>query len=77
MLFRSGFGQLLNPFFENELPTWYYRDIIVDKKSPIREFIDFDFLKKLYIKHKKSKLYGFQIWTLYSLNLWMKKNINQ
>ena len=74
---KIGFGQLLNPFFENELPAWFHKDVIIDKDSPIREYVDINFLENLYKSHNKSKLYGFQIWTLYSLNLWMKKNFDK
>ena len=74
---KIGFGQLLNPFFENELPAWFHKDVIIDKDSPIREYVDINFLENLYNSHSKSKLYGFQIWTLYSLNLWMKKNFDK
>jgi asparagine synthase (glutamine-hydrolysing) len=71
---KVGFGQLLNPFFEETLPQWFERDIVKDNKSPIKDYIDQDFLHNLHKKHIKSKLYGFQIWTIFSLNLWMKKN---
>lgn len=71
---KVGFGQLLNPFFEETLPQWFERDIIKDNKSPIKDYIDHDFLLNLHKKHIKSKLYGFQIWIIFSLNLWMKKN---
>lgn len=71
---KVGFGQLLNPFFEETLPQWFERDIINDAESPIRDYIDYKFLYNLHKKHIKSKVYGFQIWIIFSLNLWMKKN---
>lgn len=70
---KVGFGELLNPFFDTTLSDWFKKNI-VDSDCPIKEYIDENFISTLYQRHKKYKNYGFQIWTIYSLNLWMTKN---
>ncbi len=70
---KVGFGELLNPFFDTTLSDWFKKDI-VDSMCPLKEYIDENFISFLYEKHKKHKNYGFQIWILFSLNLWMTKN---
>ena len=70
---KVGFGELLNPFFDNVLFEWFKNDII-DIDCPVKDYVDENFLISLYNHHKKRKNYGFQIWTIYSLNLWMIKN---
>tara|TARA_Y100001958_G_C21237371_1_gene564154 strand:+ start:1314 stop:3182 length:1869 start_codon:yes stop_codon:yes gene_type:complete len=73
---KVGFGELLNPFFDDVLPEWLYEEVIDKKNVPIKGYIEEKYIKKLYKKHKDTKMYGFQIWTIYSLNLWMQKNQN-
>ena len=70
---KIGFGQLLNPFFENELPAWFHKDVIIDKDSPIREYVDINFWK-IFIKATINLNYtGFKYGHYIHLNLWMKK----
>lgn len=70
---KVGFGMLLNPFLKDTIPVWFKNDII-DKQSPIKEYIKDEFLLDIYDKHKQSKNYGYQLWILYSLNIWMVNN---
>jgi len=70
---KVGFGMLLNPFLKETVPIWFKNDIL-DKKSPIKEYIEDEFLIDIYNKHNQSKNYGYQLWILYSLNIWMVNN---
>jgi len=72
---KVGFGELLNPFFDNTLPLWF-KEQVIESDCPVKEYIDEKYIRSLYKKHMKYKNYGFQIWTIYSLNLWMIKNQN-
>jgi asparagine synthase (glutamine-hydrolysing) len=70
---KVGFGMLLNPFLKDTMPIWFKNDIL-DKNAPIKEYIKDDFLEDIYNKHNQSKNYGYQLWILYSLNIWMVNN---
>jgi len=70
---KVGFGMLLNPFLKDTMPIWFKNDIL-DKNSPIKEYIKDEFLTDIYNKHNQSKNYGYQLWILYSLNIWMENN---
>lgn len=70
---KVGFGMLLNPFLQDTMPVWFKNDIL-DKKSPIKEYIKDEFLQDIYQKHLQNKNYGYQLWILYSLNKWMVNN---
>lgn len=70
---KVGFGMLLNPFLQDTMPIWYQDDIL-DKNSPIKNYIKSEFLYDIHKKHLQSKNYGYQLWVLYSLNKWMVNN---
>lgn len=70
---KVGFGMLLNPFLKYTIPIWF-KDDILDKNSPIKQYIKDEFLEDIYKKHNQSKNYGYQLWILYSLNKWMENN---
>lgn len=70
---KVGFGMLLNPFLKYTIPIWF-KDEILDKNSPIKQYIKDEFLEDIYKKHNQSKNYGYQLWILYSLNKWMENN---
>ncbi len=70
---KVGFGMLLNPFLKDTMPIWF-KDDILDKNSPIKEYIKYQFLEDIYNNHNQSKNYGYQLWILYSLNKWMVNN---
>ncbi|MDN5045620.1 asparagine synthase (glutamine-hydrolyzing) [Aliarcobacter butzleri] len=70
---KVGFGMLLNPFLQDIMPVWFKNDIL-DKKAPIKEYIKDEFLEDIYSKHYQSKNYGYQLWIFYSLNKWMVNN---
>lgn len=67
---KVGFGQMLLPFFNDTLPEWYKEEIL-EKDSPLYEYISKDFLKKIYT----NKDYSYRMWLLYSLHRWLKENI--
>ncbi|PCI73568.1 MAG: asparagine synthase (glutamine-hydrolyzing) [Gammaproteobacteria bacterium] len=70
---KVGFGMLLNPFLNNDLPVWFKKEML-DVNSPIQEFIDKDFLNKIYKKHLIDKSEGYRMWILFSLNKWLEIN---
>lgn len=70
---KVGFGMLLNPFLERELPNWFKRDVI-DANSPIKSYVSDSFLMSVYAEHLKKKDQGYRLWILFSLNMWL---INQ
>ncbi len=70
---KVGFGMLLTPFLQDTMPIWF-KDDILDKNSPIKEYVEDEFLIDIYSRHNQSKNYGYQLWILYSLNKWMINN---
>ncbi len=70
---KVGFGMLLTPFLKDTMPIWF-KDDILDKNSPIKEYVKDEFLIDIYTRHNQSKNYGYQLWILYSLNKWMVNN---
>jgi len=70
---KVGFGMLLNPFLKDIMPIWFKNDVL-NKNSPIKEYIKDDFLNDIYNNHLQNKNYGYQLWILYSLNKWMENN---
>ena len=70
---KVGFGMLLTPFLQDVMPVWFKNDIL-DKESPIKEYIKDKYLYDFYNRHQQRKDYGYQLWILYSLNKWMENN---
>ena len=71
---KVGFGMLLNPFLKKTIPIWYEREIL-EQDSPIKKYIDSDFLHKIHDEHLKEPNQGYQLWILFSLNKWLVNNI--
>ena len=69
---KVGFGMLLTPFLQKELPKWFKRDI-VDANSPIKSYVSDSFLRDIYMKQLKKGDEGYRMWVLYSLNIWLLK----
>ena len=67
---KVGFGMLLNPFLQKELPKWFKRDVI-DTDSPIKLYVSSSFLQDIYKKQQKKGNEGYRMWILYSLNIWL------
>ena len=70
---KVGFGMLLTPFLNDELPVWFKSEVL-DTAAPIKQFIKEDFLIKIYHKHLAKKSEGYRLWILFSLNKWMEIN---
>lgn len=67
---KVGFGQLLTPFLQSDIPVWFHREILsVD--CPIKEYVDTNFLERLYKQHLSKRKLGYKLWIMYSLNRWM------
>ena len=71
---KVGFGMLLTPFLEDVMPNWFKRDIL-EKDSPLKQYIEDEYLQSFYQRHLDRKDYGYQLWILYSLNKWMENNV--
>jgi len=67
---KVGFGMLLSPFFDKELPNWFKHDVI-DANSPIKSYVSNSFLKSIYEEHLKKGNQGYRMWILFSLNMWL------
>jgi asparagine synthase (glutamine-hydrolysing) len=70
---KVGFGQLLTPFFEETLPSWFKKEIL-DERSPIENYVEAKFLNQIYQRHLHSKKEGFKLWILYALHRWLLIN---
>ncbi len=71
---KVGFGELLVPFMDDILPIWYKRDLIDSTNVPLSKYVNQKFIIDLYKKKLFGYDCGFQLWTFYSLNLWLKNN---
>lgn len=70
---KVGFGMLLNPFLQETMPVWF-KDEILEKNAPIKAYVTSEFLQEIHDAHLQNKHYGYQLWVLYSLNIWMVNN---
>jgi asparagine synthase (glutamine-hydrolysing) len=70
---KIGFGMLLEEILNEHVPKQFEKDI-QNPKAPILDYIKVSYLKKIIKSHKKNKKYGYNIWTLYALNKWLKIN---
>ncbi len=70
---KVGFGMLLNPFLNEELPVWFEKEIL-QSPSPLKEYIEEDFLVNLHREHLEKKAEGFRMWILFSLHKWLELN---
>jgi asparagine synthase (glutamine-hydrolysing) len=73
---KVGFGELLVPFMNDILPIWYKKDLIDSDEVPLHKYVKKDFIVNLYKRKIFGHDCGFQLWTFYSLNLWLQNNIN-
>ena len=67
---KVGFGMLLTPFLQKELPKWFKCDVI-NANSPIKSYVSDSFLRDIYMKQLKKGDEGYRMWILYSLNIWL------
>lgn len=67
---KVGFGMLLNPFLKKTIPIWYEREIL-EQDSPIKKYIDADFLYGIHQEHVNGVNQGYRLWILFSLNKWL------
>lgn len=73
---KVGFGQLLTPFLNTTLPTWFKNEIVDSVNAPIKSYVDTGFLDGIYQNHLKTQRHGFKMWVLYALNRWLIINLN-
>lgn len=67
---KVGFGMLLNPFLKKTIPIWYEREIL-EQDSPIKKYVDSDFLHGIHQEHLNGANQGYRLWILFSLNKWL------
>lgn len=72
---KIGFGQLLTPFLNHELPKLFENEIIKTKEAPIEQFIPKKNLKYFSKQHNRNHNLGYRLWILYALNRWLKTNL--
>jgi asparagine synthase (glutamine-hydrolysing) len=70
---KVGFGMLLTPFLNEELPQWFRQEIL-EVEAPIKAYVSDSFLQSIYKKHLINREEGYRIWILYSLNTWLLKH---
>ena len=68
---KVGFGMLLTPFLNKELPDWFETEILKVKDAPIKSYISEEFLENLYKVHMNKRTEGYRMWILFSLNKWI------
>jgi len=68
---KMGFTIPLNKWFSGELNS-YAKNILLNKNSHVKEFFDIDYLKNMIENNNESQDFGPRLWTLMSLELWMK-----
>lgn len=70
---KVGFGMLLNPFLRDTMPVWFYKEV-VNADVPLKKYINNKLLKSLYCAHQKTKMNGYKMWIIFSLNRWLMAN---
>ncbi len=68
---KVGFGIPLDKWFSGKL-NGYAKNILLSKKSFIRNFFDEDYVKLMVEDNNKSEDFGPRLWTLMSLELWLE-----
>ncbi len=74
---KVGFGQLLNPFLIETLPTWFKGEIIDRANAPIKRYVSEKYLQEMLKTHAKRRNLGFKMWVMYALNTWLTKHQNK
>jgi asparagine synthase (glutamine-hydrolysing) len=69
---KLGFGKVLSPLLNLELPLRFKFEVLDIKNHPIFYRIKRSYLEKILKEHTNKKNYGFKIWTIYSLAKWLE-----
>ena len=70
---KVGFGQLLKPFLERDLPVMFQDRVVGVGDAPIKSYVAAGFLKKMLERQKLRADVGFRMWVLFALNEWLVK----
>ena len=70
---KVGFGKLIVPFLNDELPIWFENELI-QSETKLTKYIEKTFLEEMLSSHKKTKRLGYKMWVLYSLHKWLEQN---
>lgn len=68
---KVGFGIPLNKWFSGKL-NGFAKEVILGRDSRIKEFFDIDYVKGIVEDNNKREDYGPRLWSLMSLELWLK-----
>ncbi len=70
---KKGFGVPIKYWMKNELKQ-FVEDVLFNKNNSIQEFVNMDFVKKIYTAHNSTKIdFSDKLWLLICLELWLNK----
>jgi asparagine synthase (glutamine-hydrolysing) len=70
---KVGFGMMLTPFLNETLPKWYATSVL-KPNAPIQKYLSPSFLEELHRDQLAHQRYGFYLWIVYALNVWLEKH---
>ena len=70
---KVGFGMMLTPFLNETLPKWYATSVL-KPNAPIQKYLSPSFLEELHREQLAHQRYGFYLWIVYALNVWLEKH---
>ena len=72
---KMGFGLPLHIWFSGKLKS-YATSVLLSKKTKIKEIIREDDFKTMFVSHSETSDFGPKLWSLLSLELWMREYFN-
>ena len=66
-----GFGLPLDKWFSGKLNS-YAKDVLLSKKSKVKDFFDESYIKEMIESNNRTEDFGPRLWSLMSLELWLK-----
>jgi len=72
---KMGFGVPLHLWFSGKL-NYYAKGVLLSKKTKIKSFINQDTIKTMLKSHSQTSDFGPKLWSLLSLELWMREYFN-
>lgn len=74
---KQGFDIPLDLWFRNQLKDWAY-ECIFHRSAFSRAFFNYDFIEKMWHEHQKGVVnWGQHLWSLFVLELWANRILNQ
>jgi len=72
---KMGFGLPLDKWFSGKLNS-YAKDVLLSKRSKVKDFFDESYIKEMVESNNKNEDFGPRLWSLMSLELWLKAYFN-